>query len=161
MVDVFSRRTPPRSEDSRARQLIERNRQTITRLADQISGGAYSASRRRAAMPSEPEAEGLVVSDLGAGRKAAAEPRPYVRVSPNRRVVVVDLETNRQMHFLGEIRRVDGARRFVLATAGNGFFSPVDPEIASRLEALDGAAMGPERDEDALAREIGDRLGIA
>lgn len=160
MVDVFPRRSPPWSEDRRARDLIEKNRQTITRLADQMSNGAYSASKRQAGVPSEPEARGLVFSDLGAGKKAVV-PRPYVRISPNRRVVIVDLETNRQMHFLGEIRRVDGARRFVLATAGNGFFSPVDRAIAARLDALDGAAMGPERDERALAREIGERLGIA
>ncbi|MEO1512507.1 MAG: hypothetical protein AAFU70_10560, partial [Planctomycetota bacterium] len=92
--------------------------------------------------------------------KVASEARPYVRISPNRRVVVVDLETNRQMHFLGERRVSDGQRRFVLATADNGFFSPVEAEVAAALADLDGAVIGPARDEAKLAREIGVQLGI-
>ncbi|MEO0763465.1 MAG: hypothetical protein AAFZ09_16945, partial [Pseudomonadota bacterium] len=77
-----------------------------------------------------------------------------------RRVVVVDYETSRQMHFLGELRVADGQRRFVLATAANGFFSPVDAEVAAALADLDGAVLGPARDEARLAREIGAQLGI-
>ncbi|MEO1680387.1 MAG: hypothetical protein AAFU80_19760 [Pseudomonadota bacterium] len=159
MSDFFSKRPAPWGGDPRARALIEDNKATITRLADRISNGAYSAAQRRAQAPSEPQAKGLIISDLGAG-KVASEARPYVRISPNRRVVVVDLETNRQMHFLGELRVSDGQRRFVLATADNGFFSPVDAEVAAALADLDGAVIAPARDEAKLAREIEVQLGI-
>ncbi|MEL6196292.1 MAG: hypothetical protein AAFT19_00460 [Pseudomonadota bacterium] len=159
MPDFFSKRPAPWAGDPRAKALIENNKATITRLADRISNGAYSAAQRRAAAPREPQAKGLIFSDLGAG-KAVTEARPYVRISPNRRVVVVDLETNRQMHFLGELRVVDGQRCFVLATAANGFFSPVDGEIAAALAGLDGAVLGPALGEEGLAAKIGAQLGI-
>ena len=48
MVDIISKRSGPRAEDVRAKKLIEENRGAITRLADQFSNGAYSASRRAA-----------------------------------------------------------------------------------------------------------------
>ncbi len=155
MVDIISKRSGPREEDMRARSLIEKNRGTITKLADQLSNGAYSESKR----PVEaPQPSGLIISDLGAG-KSADEPQPYVRISPNRRVVVVDMETSRQMHHLGELRRINGQITFILATRENGFFSPLDQEIADRLVTLDGAVLGPERAEDAFASELESALG--
>ena len=160
MVDIISKRSGPRREDERARSLIERNRGTITKLADQLSDGAYSASRRRAKEPAEPQASGLIISDLGAGRRPA-EAEPYVRISPNRRVVIVDHATSRQMHFLGELRRKDGALGFVLATAENRFFTPLDAELAEKLTHLDGVILGAGRTEADLATEIGEVLGIA
>ena len=160
MVEIASKRSGRRAEDVRARALIEKNRDTITRLADQFSGGAYSAARRAAAAPTEPQGSGLIVSDLGASPRSAT-PRPYVRISPNRRVVVVDIETSRQMHHLGELRRIDGSLRFVLATKANGFFAPLDADLAERLATLDGVPIGAARSEAALASEIGDLLGFA
>lgn len=159
MVDFVPRSSAPRREDQEARALIERNRGTISRLADRLSNGAYSASRRAGSAPSTPEPSGLIVSDLGASRPIA-DPEPYVRISPNRRVVIVDAATSRQMHHLGEIRRAEGAVRFVLATKENGFFSPLDPDIAERLAVLDGAAIADDQSEEALAAEIGDLLGL-
>jgi hypothetical protein len=159
MVEIVSRRSGPRAEDLRARALIEKNRATITRLADQFSGGAFSAARRAAEAPAEPQGSGLIVSDPGAARPSAP-PRPYVRISPNRRVVVVDMATSRQMHHLGELRRVDDALRFVLATRANGFFAPLDADLAERLAALDGLPLDAGRSEAALAAEIGDLLGF-
>jgi len=158
MPDINSRRPVAGRQDAEARSLIERNRGTIERLADQISGGGYSASRRAAAAPTEPAAAGLIISDLGA-RRVAEEPKPYVRISPNRRVVVVDETTSRQMHHLGEIRRVEGRPTFVLATRANGFFSAVDADIAGRLAPLDGAPLQGERSEAALTGEIAALLG--
>lgn len=157
VVDIISKRSGPRREDLKARALIERNRDTIARLADQLSQGAYSASRNTAAR-AEPAPRGLIVSDLGSA-PGGDRPKPYIRISANRRVVVVDYETGRQMHHLGEVRRMAGQLRFVLATKANGFFSPVDPAIAERLAALDGATIGPDRDEAALAAEITGCLG--
>ena len=158
MVEIVSKRSGPRAEDMRAPAERE-NRDTINRLADQFSGGAFSASRRAAEAPAEPRESGLIILDLGGSRKSEM-PRPYVRISPNRRVVVVDMETSRQMHHLGELRRVDGFLRFVLATKVNGFFAPVEADIAERLAALDGVPIGADRSEAALASEIGDLLGF-
>lgn len=156
-MDIISKRSGPRREDEAARRLIDRNRPTIERLADQLSNGAYSAGRRaKAAEP--PEAAGLIMSDLRAPRRPD-DARPYVRISPNRRVVIVDETTSRQMHHLGELRRVDGAMTFVLATRANGFFSELDAGIAGRLAPLDGARLGADRSEDGLAAEIGTLLG--
>ncbi|TVQ53455.1 MAG: hypothetical protein EA355_13350 [Rhodobacteraceae bacterium] len=160
MVEILSRRDGPRREDAAARHAIKSNWGTIEKLADQISQGGYSASKRAARSADAPRAEGKVICDMGAPRPAA-EPAPYVRVSPNRRVVVVDYETGRQMHHLGEIRRRDGEWRFTLATRANGFFAPVDTDVAGKLAALDGAALGADRDEAALAAEIASLLGYA
>jgi hypothetical protein len=63
------------------------------------------------------------------------------------------------MHFLGEIRRAEGVWRFVLATKANGFFAPVDADIAARIATLDGAPMGAGRDDDSLAAELTALLG--
>lgn len=160
-MDIISKRSGPRREDVKARALIDQNRGTIQALADTLSNGAYSARKAaRAAGPQQPQAQGLIVSDLGAGRPADA-PVPYVRISANGRVVVVDYETNRQMHYLGEIRRVGAQHRFVLATKANGFFAATEPEIADRLAPLDGAVMGGGRDDAALAAEVTALLGYA
>lgn len=159
MVDIISKNSAPRREDQKARALIERNQGTISRLADHLSNGAYSASRRARGEPKEPQAAGLTIVDLGASRPVSA-PEPYVRISPNCRVVIVDAATGRQMHHLGEIRRIDGLTRFMLATKANGFFSPLDPDVAERLAALDGAPIGTDRSEETLAAEISGRLGL-
>lgn len=156
-MDIFQRNSAQRPEDQAARRLIERNRGTIERLADQISNGAYSASRKAAQQPA-PQASGKILSDLG-GRRSSEVAKPYVRISPNRRVVVVDDNTSRQMHHLGDLRRVDGKMIFVLATAENGFFSPLTADMAERLSLLDGVALDAERTEATLAVEIGTRLG--
>ena len=120
-----------------ARQLIERNRATIERLADHLSSGAFSASRQ--AKP-EPQPEGLMIHVLG-GPPADETPQPYVRISPNDRVVLADHATGRQLEFLGQIRRENGARRFVLATKANGFFAELASATAARLAGLDGAQL--------------------
>lgn len=159
MVDIISKKEGPRREDVAARRLIENSQDVITRLADQLSGGTYSASRNR--KPEPPKPTGLVIHDCGRGRGTRSAPEPYIRVSPNNRVVMVDYETNRQMQMLGEIRSAGGVRRFVLATAANGFFSPLDPMMEGALTDLDGAPICSERTAEALATEIGARLGIA
>jgi hypothetical protein len=158
MATIISRRSGPRKEDVAARRLIDSNRATIERLADTFTNGAWSARKAAAASaPQEPQAEGLIISH---GRAAPCGPAvPRIRISPNKRVVVMDEETSRQMHFLGEIRRVEGKWRFVLATKENGFFAPVDADIAASLAALDGAPMGAGRDDDTLAAELTALLG--
>ena len=79
MVEIISKRDGPRREDVQVKRLIEQNRSTITRIADQISGGGYSASKtpRQA-----PKPQGLIIHDLGTARPAE-EPHPVVRITNN------------------------------------------------------------------------------
>ena len=157
-MDVISRGHGPRREDEQAKRLIAANRPAIERLADQLSGGAYSA--RKAAKPRLPEASGLVIH---AARPAAIvdPPKPFVRVAVNGRVSMVDANTGRQLHHLGDLRRRDGRERFVLATRENGFFSPVETELAAALGELDGHMLAGAGSEKALVAAIGARLGLA
>jgi len=156
MVDIISKRSGPRPEDERARRLIEANRPTIEKLADRLTDGAWSASRRPKPAP---QAQGLIIHTARAS--AQTEPaRPFVRVAVNGRVSMVDANTGRQMHHLGELRRRDGRETFRLATRENGFFSPVDPEIAAPLADLDGAALEGAGAERRLTEAIAARLHI-
>ncbi len=156
MVDIVSKRSGPRPEDERARRLIEANRPTIEKLADRLTNGGWSASRRP---KTEPQPQGLVIHTARASTRVD-EPRPFVRVAVNGRVSVVDTDTGRQLHHLGDLRRRDGQESFRLATRENGFFSPVDPEIAEALADLDGVALDGAGAERRLAAMIGERLHI-
>lgn len=162
MVTIISKSDGPRREDEAARRLIQSNRGAITRLADQLSQGAYSASRAQRAAAAQGTAEQGGRSGLVAftGPAAAPEPAPYVRISPNARVVVADAESGRQLQFLGEIRRRDGARVFILATRENGFIAPAEPVFRTALADLDGRTLDADFDEDDLASEIGRRLAL-
>ncbi len=157
-MDIISRGNGPRREDEQAKRLIAANRPTIERLADQLSGGAYSA--HKAAKPRPPEAGGLVIHTARATAMVEL-PKPFVRVAVNGRVSMVDANTGRQLHHLGDLRRRDGRERFVLATRENGFFSPVDAELALALGDLDGHALEGGGAEKALIGAIGTRLGLA
>lgn len=88
-----------------------------------------------------------------------AEPRHRVRVGADRVVRVVEGETGRRLHMLGEIQLVGRIWRFVLATRGNGFPSALNSAMAARLAQLDGAPMGGPRTNEALAAEISSLLG--
>ena len=79
MVEIISKRDGPHREEANLRRLLGDNRATITRLADHLSQGAYSASKAPRAAP---KPQGLIIRDLGPAR-SAAEPRPTVRISPN------------------------------------------------------------------------------
>jgi hypothetical protein len=155
MVDIVSKHSGPRPEDERARRVIEANRPTIERLADHLTNGAWSARRQPKA---EPQPEGLVIHTARATTQTEP-PRPFVRVAVNGRVSMVDLNTGRQMHHLGDVRRRDGREVFRLATRENGFFSPVDAEIAEALADLDGQILDAAG-ESRLIKAVGDRLHI-
>lgn len=156
MVEIISKRDGPRREDAQVKRLVEQNRSTIVQLADQISSGGYSASKR----PREkPKAQGLIFH-VGSGSPVADDARPEIRVSLNGRVISVDQNTGRQIHHIGEIRRRDGHDTFVLATKANGFFSPVDETVAAALAPLDGARLGPSFTEDRLAFDITAKLAL-
>lgn len=159
-MDIISKREGPRPEDVKARKVISENAATIRRLADQISNGGFTKMRQDQARRQEkPQPKGLLIHDLAAPR-AAAEPEPYVRLSLNGRVVLADRASGRQIQLLGEFRGGPGARRFVLASAENGFLSPISDEIRAAIGHVDGAALGADLSQDDLARQISVWLGL-
>jgi hypothetical protein len=158
-LDIHSKKSGPRAEDQQARQHLARNWGTIEKLADTISGGKYSADKaKKAAAP--PQAKGLIFVDQARPR-LADDPVPYLRISTNGRVVMADTSSGIQMHFLGELRRVNGDVRFIIATKENGFFTPLDPDLAEKIADLANLPVNRSYSEDDLAKDIKTRLQIA
>jgi hypothetical protein len=158
-LDIFSRKSGPRAEDQQAKQHIQRNWGTIEKLADTLSGGKYSADKARKAAP-PPQAQGLIIVDQALPSKPDA-PDPYLRISVNGRVVIADAGTGVQLHFLGQLKRADGTVRFHLATAANGFFSPLADDIHDKIADLADRTVDRSYSEDDLAKDIKQRLQIA
>lgn len=156
MVQIISKRSGPRREDAQIKRVLQENRTTITKIADQISNGNYSASKQP---KPKPQAQGLIIHVLGGNTETV--PQPAIRISINGRVVVVDENTSRQLHHLGDIRSKNGSEAFVLATKANGYFVPLDDEYLQMLAELDGVLLHSVGGEDQLAAEIRSRLGIA
>ncbi|MFM9860325.1 hypothetical protein RUR49_17840 [Pseudoxanthobacter sp. M-2] len=160
MVHIISKRDGPRREDVEARRLIQQNRGTIEKLANHLSAGRFGEMRRAAQQPAAPDVfEKSSQSGYTPGSQAV-ELRPYVRISPNNRVVVADLVSGRQLHYLGELRGPRSARRFRLATRENGFYVPLESDLVERLADLDGRDMAADDADDLLKRDIADRLDI-
>ena len=159
VLDIHSKFSSDRPEDKQAQAHIKRNWGTIEKLADTLSGGKYSADKAKKAAP-PPQAQGLIIVDQ-AGPRAPDVPEPYLRISMNGRVVLADAGTGVQLHFLGQIKRVDGARTFVIATAANGFISPLDPAVCDKIADLAGRTVDQSYPEDRLATDIKTRLDIA
>ncbi|MDK3075004.1 hypothetical protein QO034_18095 [Sedimentitalea sp. JM2-8] len=153
-MDIFSKREGPRLEDVKARRLLSENAGTIRKLADQISNGGFSKmqadqARRREA----PRPDGLIMHDMKA-RVTNDVPEPYVKVSLNNRVVLVDKSSGRQLQMLGEIRGNFLSKRFALATGDNGFISPVDDDMQTVIGHLDGAEITGDFTESQLAATL-------
>ncbi len=157
-MDIHSKKSGPRAEDQQAKQHLQRNWGTIEKLADTLSGGKYSADKaRKAAAP--PQAQGLIIIDQARPRLADV-PVPYLRISSNGRVVLADTSSGIQMHFLGQLKRVNGAVRFVIATTENGFFTPLDTELYEKIADLADVTVNRDYCEDDLAQDIKTRLQI-
>ncbi|MFT4182869.1 MAG: hypothetical protein QM636_13245 [Rhizobium sp.] len=157
MVEIFSKRDGPRREDVQIKRLIEQNRGVITKLADQLSNGRYSQSKKPRPTP---QAEGLIIH-IGHTPTAEAAPEPQIRVTPNGRVVAVDLHSGRQLQHFGDIREAAGCKTFTLAIVGNRYIAPLDDETAAALADMDGVSIGSSYDARELAADIGRRLDIA
>ncbi len=157
-MDIISKKSGPRAEDQQAKQHIQRNWGTIEKLADTLSGGKYSADKAKKAAP-PPQAQGLIIVDQARPRMPDV-PEPYLRISMNGRVVVADTNSGVQMHFLGQLKRQNGEMRFTLATAENGFISPLEPEFQEKLADLADRVVNRAFSEDDLAAEIRQRLQI-
>lgn len=158
---IITKKDGPRKEDVAAKQMIEQNWGTIDRLANQISGGRWQDIKQaRAAKTSVAEYDRR--SFIGyASMERAAPARPYIRISLNNRVVVVDEDTNRQLLFLGDIRHRPQGRVFCLATRANGFFDPAPDEVLEALAGLDGAVLSEAEVDEPFKQELAARLGFA
>ncbi|MGB0659809.1 MAG: hypothetical protein ACPGNV_06475 [Mangrovicoccus sp.] len=153
-MDIFSKREGPRLEDVKARRLLSENSGTIRKLADQISNGGFSRMRAEEAQRRQkPKPEGLIIHDLKA-RGSVSAAQPYVKVSVNNRVVLVDKTSGKQMLFLGEIRGNFLSKRFVLATKDNGFLSPLDSETVALIGHLENADLTDDFTEKDLAQTL-------
>lgn len=157
-MDIISRKSGPRREDEQAKRHIKQNWGTIEKLADQISGGRYSSDKARKAAP-PPQASGKIIIDQAA-RTAHEAVKPYLRISVNGRVVVADLNSGRQLNFLGQLKRLGGVMRFVIATKENGFFSPLDDDTFQLIGDLADTAINREYTEHDLEKELQTRLNI-
>lgn len=158
MLDIYSKRSGPRAEDQQAKQHLARNWGTIEKLADTLSGGKYSADKAKKAAP-PPQAQGLIIIDQARPRLAEV-PVPYLRISVNGRVVLADTNSGVQLHFLGQLKRVNGDVQFVIATTENGFFTPLEPELADKIADLANRVVNRSYSEDDLAKDIKTRLAI-
>jgi len=158
-MDILSRLSATRPEDQRAKEHLRRNWGTIEKLADTLSGGKYSQDKARKAAP-PPQAQGLIIVDQAPPRRPD-EAAPYLRVSLNGRVVIADSNTGVQLAFLGEIKRFNGERCFFIATAENGYITPLKPEIADKISDLAQRTINRAYTEDQLADDIKARLEIA
>ncbi len=158
---IITKNDGPRKEDVAAKDVIRRNWGTIDALANQISGGRWQDIKQaRAANTSVAEYDRKsFVGYASTDRRSSA--RPYIRISLNNRVVVVDEDTNRQLLFLGEIRHRPYGRVFCLASRANGFFDPAPEEVQAALAELDGCVLSGDEVDEPFKRELATRLGFA
>lgn len=157
-MDIISKKSGPRREDVQAKRHINQNWGTIEKIADQISGGQYSADKtKKKATP--PQVSGKIIIDQ-AVRSAPEVAKPYLRVSVNGRVIVADENTGKQLNFLGQLKRMNGAVRFIIATKDNGFFSPVDDETYDLISDLADQVINRGFSEKDLEQELKTRLKI-
>ncbi|MEM7636140.1 MAG: hypothetical protein AAF299_16365 [Pseudomonadota bacterium] len=157
MVTIISKKDGPRREHADPRRFVSENHATIRALADHISGGAYSANQHK---PEPPKPDGLVIHHFGAAAEPSVDHPPYVRISLNGRVVVVDGETHKQQHHIGEVRRFEDRNEFLLATRENNFYAPLENEISGLLSDLDHQVIDGDFSEDDLVEKIGQALGL-
>ncbi len=155
-MDIFSKQIGQRPEDEQARRHLQKNWGTIQKLADTLSGGKYTESLKK---KEPPKAQGLIIMDQ-APRRVADAPDPYLRISANGRVVVADTNSGLQLHFLGQLKRVDGNVQFVIATAENGFLTPLDQALYDQIADLADRVVNRSYSEDELAHDLKTRLNI-
>ncbi|WP_119269422.1 hypothetical protein [Taklimakanibacter deserti] len=154
MVTIISKGDGPYKEDAAAKRLIQENRAKIHQLANHLTAGRWQHIKENR----DPLKN--LVEARRRPRPVSGDPEPYLRISPNNRVIVMDLNSGLQMHFLGELRMAGGQTHFVLASQANGFVGPLDGDIARQLERFDGLKLTTEYPEEQLARDICRCLGL-
>jgi len=157
-LDIISRKSGPRREDEQAKRYIAQNWGTIEKLADQISGGRYTADKARKNAP-PPQASGKIIIDQAA-RASSQVSKPYLRISVNGRVLIADQNSGRQLTLLGQLKRVSGVVRFMIATRENGFFTPLDDDTYALISDLADTAVNRTFTEKDLEKVLQTRLNI-
>lgn len=156
MVHIISKREGPYREEVAAKDFIQKNRTRINSVANHLTGGRWQ-ELRNPAPPQEPQPSGkLWYTPPGRPREA----EPYVRISLNGRVVIADLASGRQLHFIGELRGQGQLRHFALAIRENGIFDPLDDGLYKVLADLERVSVPDEASEERLEQIIADRLGL-
>ena len=156
MVYIISKRDGPHREKVAAKDFIQKNRSKIDAVANHLTGGRWQ-QLRNPAPPPQPQPSGKLYSTPPAPPKEA---EPYVRISLNGRVVIADLASGRQLHFVGELKGNGQSRYFALATRENGLFEPMDEDMYKVLADLEGASVPDETHEERLEQIIAGRLGL-
>ncbi|MGX9427248.1 MULTISPECIES: hypothetical protein [Bradyrhizobium] len=156
MVHIISKRDGPRREEVAAKDFIRKNRTKIDAIANHLTAGRWQ-ELRNSAPPPQPQPSGKLWL-MPPGRPRELE--PYVRISLNGRVVIADLASGRQLHFVGELRGTGQSRYFALATRENGIFDPLDEELCKVLADLEGVSVPDEVSEERLEQIIAGRLGL-
>lgn len=156
MVYIISKRDGPHREQVAAKDFIQKNRSKIDAVANHLTGGRWQ-QLRNPKPPPEPQPSGKLWSTPSAPPNEA---EPYVRISLNGRVVIADLASGRQLHFIGELKGKGLSRCLALATRENGIFEPMDEDMYKVLADLEGASVSGEADEERLEQIIAGRLGL-
>jgi len=159
MIDIISKSDGPRKEDVRAKKLIKENQHVIRGLADRLTQGQYSASQAAKNAPPKPEFQSSTHM-VNIPESTVKPPVPYVRISMNGRVVIVDQETNKQLHYVGEIRNQHGGEVFLLASKKNGFFSQADEDLLAHLDEFDHSKLTQDYTEEMLKHDLSKKLGF-
>ena len=158
MVTIISKQDGPSRKEAELKHTLKENRATIEGMAGALKRGPMAHLAPQPTVQA-PAASGTTV--FYRKTSSEGEAKPYVRVSMNGRVVLVDYETGNQLHHLGDVRGKGATARFALATKANGFFAPVDGEVAAALAALDGRPI-PSRDaEETFKTDVAAALGLA
>ncbi|MGY3617180.1 hypothetical protein [Bradyrhizobium sp. USDA 10063] len=156
MIHIISKRDGPHREEVTAKDFIQKNRTKIDAIANHLTAGRWQELRNPAPSP-QPQPSGKLWS-TPPGRPKEME--PYVRISLNGRVVIADLSSGRQLHFVGELRGKGQSRYFALATRENGLFDPLDEKLCKVLADLEGVSVPDEVSEERLEQAIAGRLGL-
>lgn len=167
-MDFFIKGDGARKEEKEAKRFIQRHRHVIDGLASQLTGGALPSAplapgRRAASDEASPAAasSAATVVRVFTGAPPPQTARPYVRIRPDGRVVVMDLSTARQLLLVGVVRGGGRLRRFELATATNGFYVPLDEALREDLVDLDWTVVPDEASETRLCEAIAVGLGFS
>ena len=158
MVTIISKQDGPSKKEAELKHHLKQNRGTLEGMVKALKHGPMAHLAQPEPTIQAPQGSGRTVFYKNTSSEGDA--KPYVRVSMNGRVVLVDYETGSQLHHLGDVRGKGQAAKFALATKANGFFAPVDAEIAEALSGLDGRAAGDREAEEAFKAEVAAALGL-
>ena len=159
MVTIISKQDGPSKKEAELKQHLRQNRGTLEGMVKALKHGPMAHLAQPEPTIQAPQGSGKTVFYKNTSSEGDA--KPYVRVSMNGRVVLVDYETGSQLHHLGDVRGKGAAAKFALATKANGFFAPVEAEIAEALKGLDGRAAGDRETEEAFKADVAAALGLA